>query len=357
MKTKSNLLLFLVITTILLTNSVTSGNAFADNNDDKKNKKTFEQMCAKKKGNEPDALFCRAILGLQHTTDSFFDVFTELRLVDTHLQNQIDSFFDIFVELDDVADKQCPQGQVATGTNLDGSLLCTDMTQNQDCDDGYYVSGIDDNGQIKCKPLPSGSSLSCGDGTLTPPEQCDDGNTDSGDGCSATCSVEEAQCTNGQSLPGSCLTGNVGICQFGTNSCINGQIICSPTVYPGSSAEICSDVLDNDCDGQVDELACTSSTNTCGDGTVTAPETCDDNNVTPGDGCDTACQVETGFSCDGNPSTCSAVCGDGMIAGTEQCDGTDFGGLTCGDFGPPLGSLRCTSSCTIITNSCYGIPL
>ena len=255
MKTKSNLLLFLVITTILLTSPLTSGTAFADNNDDKKNKKTFEQMCAKKKGNEPDALFCRAILGLQHTTDSFFDVFTELRLVDLHLQDQIDSFFDVFVELDDVADKQCPQGQVATGTNLDGSLLCTDITQNQDCDDGYYVSGIDDDGKIKCKPLPSDSNSVCGDNIITAPETCDDGNTANGDGCSAVC------------------------------------------------------------------------------------------------------QVDAGFSCVGNPSTCSAVCDDGIVAGAEQCDGTDFGGLTCEDFGHQFGSLHCTPSCTINANSCIGIPL
>ena len=246
-------ILFLVIATILLSSPLMSG-AFAD---DDKNKKTFEEMCAKKKGNSPDALFCQAILGLQQSTDSFFDVFTELRNMDTHLQTQIDSFFDIFVELDDVASQQCPQEQVATGTNLDGSLLCTDMTQNQDCDDGYYVSGIDNNGQIKCKPLSSGPSLVCGDGIVTAPETCDDGNTVSGDGCSATCSVEEAQCTDGQSLPGSCLTSYVGICQFGTNSCIDGQIICSPTVYPGGT-EICSDGLDNDCNGQVDEFTCTS---------------------------------------------------------------------------------------------------
>ena len=131
MSRQSNLFLVLAITTILLSSPLVSGTAFADSNDDKKKKKTFDEMCAKKKGNEPDALFCRAILGLQQSTNSFFDIFTELRLVDTNLQNQIDSFFDIFVELDNVSDQQCPPGQVAVGTNNDGSLKCADITQNQ----------------------------------------------------------------------------------------------------------------------------------------------------------------------------------------------------------------------------------
>ena len=33
---------------------------------------------------------------------------------------------------------------------------------------------------------------SCGDGTLSANERCDDGNTDNGDGCSSSCDVETA---------------------------------------------------------------------------------------------------------------------------------------------------------------------
>ena len=255
--------------------------AFAD--DDKK-KKTFEEMCAKKKGNSPDALFCQAILGLQQSTDSFFDIFTELRLVDTDLQNQIDSFFDIFVELDDVADIQCPQGQVATGTNLDGSLLCTDITQYQRCPQGQVVVGIDANGEIICEGIPSQPPV---DGT-----PCDDNDSNTindvylGGVCQGT--PLEIECTDGtpttEQFPGDCKEqvmcpdGNIGsipdnsdiplsecrvndyqgICSIGAWSCTNGVPICSPTVYPGASAEICFDGLDNDCNGQIDEPFCTS---------------------------------------------------------------------------------------------------
>lgn len=35
-----------------------------------------------------------------------------------------------------------------------------------------------------------GTGASCGDGAVEPPEQCDDGGTDDGDGCDADCRVE-----------------------------------------------------------------------------------------------------------------------------------------------------------------------
>ena len=46
-------------------------------------------------------------------------------------------------------------------------------------------------------PGPDGGTF-CGDGRVTPPEQCDDGNNLSGDGCSSTCTLEVmAGCGNG----------------------------------------------------------------------------------------------------------------------------------------------------------------
>lgn len=254
-KTKSNLLLFIVITTILLSSPLVSGDAFADKDDDKK-KKTFEQMCAKKKGNEPDALFCQAILGLQRNVTSFFDIFTELRTTDTNLQNQINSFFDIFVELDDVADKQCPSGQVATGTNLDGALICTDITQNQDCDDGFYVSGIDDNGKIKCKPLPSGSNFPiCGNGIVESPEQCDLGISNGGtSSCSATCTIETTDLCLGVN------TDDENQCTI--DACNSGTGTATHTNSPAGTA--CNTSGGDSCDGAgscVVSSACDADTN------------------------------------------------------------------------------------------------
>jgi cysteine-rich repeat protein len=95
----------------------------------------------------------------------------------------------------------------------------------------------------------------CGDGVVEGLEECDDGNTASGDGCSAHCTLE-------------------------------------------SSTELCADGMDNDLDGQVDcadsdclgDPACSSAT--CGNGVVEAGEQCDDGNATDGDGCSTTCLLE-----------------------------------------------------------------
>ena len=64
----------------------------------------------------------------------------------------------------------------------------------------------------------------------------------------------------------------------------------------------------------------------CGDGAVDAGENCDDENTADGDGCDGACAVEAGWSCTGEPSTCTmgeGECGDGAISSGEECDDDD----------------------------------
>ncbi len=42
----------------------------------------------------------------------------------------------------------------------------------------------------------------------------------------------------------------------------------------------------------------------CGDGDIGCDEGCDDSNTTNGDGCDENCDVESGYTCTGEPSTC-----------------------------------------------------
>jgi fibro-slime domain-containing protein len=114
----------------------------------------------------------------------------------------------------------------------------------------------------------------CGDGVLQAAalgEVCDDGNSQSGDGCSADCKTIEQNF--------SCLT-------------------------PGEKCV---------------------STVQCGDGKVTGTETCDDGNPDPKDGCDTSCQLEQGWLCPTPGDACvAAKCGDGIIAGVEQCEDNDL---------------------------------
>lgn len=108
---------------------------------------------------------------------------------------------------------------------------------------------------------------SCGDELLIKNlgEECDDGNADSGDGCSNVCKVESG---------------------FG---CAGTPTLCFAF---------------------------------CGDGIVTPVEQCDDGNTTGGDGCSAVCKKEFGYSCSSSPSFCEITpyCGDGIKASTEQCD-------------------------------------
>ncbi len=93
-------------------------------------------------------------------------------------------------------------------------------------------------------PLPPRSG--CGDGILLD-EACDDGDTQSGDGCSDSCAVES------------------GYTCYGTPS--RCQIL-------------------------------------CGDSVIASSESCDDGNSQGGDGCSASCRLEAGWSCTGVPSAC-----------------------------------------------------
>lgn len=136
----------------------------------------------------------------------------------------------------------------------------------------------------------------CGNGDRTADEACDDGNTESNDGCSADCKVVE---------PG---------------------FSCQPAGQP------CHRVA------------------RCGDGVVVPPELCDDRNTAAGDGCSATCKVEIGWKCSGSPSTCTpTTCGDGKIEGTESCEdgnGLPFDGCS-GDCRsePDCAGASCASKC------------
>ena len=71
----------------------------------------------------------------------------------------------------------------------------------------------------------------------------------------------------------------------------------------------------------------------CGNGIIEASETCDDGDTIDGDGCSSACQVEPGWSCEGEPSVCTlSCCGlyNNGYTGNTNCS-TD-GRLNLGDL-------------------------
>jgi uncharacterized delta-60 repeat protein len=144
----------------------------------------------------------------------------------------------------------------------------------------------------------------CGDGTQESPEECDDGNTVDGDGCSALCVTEfcgdgitnntDEECDDGDTV-------NDDAC---TNTC--SLPVCGDGIVNGTDE--CDD--DNLIDGDGCSAACQIEP-FCGDGTVDAGEDCDDGNNVDGDGCSSTCQTEV---------VQPPVCGDGVVEGTEQCD-------------------------------------
>ncbi|WP_053066238.1 amidohydrolase family protein [Archangium gephyra] len=151
----------------------------------------------------------------------------------------------------------------------------------------------------------------CGNSRLEGKEQCDDGNTANGDGCSKSCTTESAQavCGNGDKEVGeACDDGN----QVDGDGCQNNCSITTP-------------------DQEV--LA------VCGNGTREISEACDDGNKTDGDGCESTCVATrpAAEQCPGAASlpqpaageTCKVIAGTGtsrLYLGVVLMDGKTLAG-------------------------------
>ncbi len=156
----------------------------------------------------------------------------------------------------------------------------------------------------------------CGDGIIEPPEECDDGNTMSGDGCSASCTMEPWYVCPTPDEP----------CDY-TVVCGDGKVQGNEQCDDGNtvSGDGCSSTCQVEHGWQCPypDVRCVAKT--CGDGIVAGTEQCDDGNTVSGDGCSATCTLEPGFACvnEGTPpvSVChKTVCGDGIKEGFEQCD-------------------------------------
>ena len=158
----------------------------------------------------------------------------------------------------------------------------------------------------------------CGNGIVDPGEQCDDGNTTSGDCCSATCQAENLGST----------TCGVGACERTVPRCVNGI---SQACVPGTPAPETCNGIDDDCDGQIDQGlgsttcgvgACTRTVQNCVNG---VPQTCTPG--TPGvegPAGSPSCNNGIDDDCDGltdaSDPGCQLACGNGVLDPGEQCD-------------------------------------
>ncbi len=147
---------------------------------------------------------------------------------------------------------------------------------------------------------PAGAAT-CGNATVETGEECDDGNTTAGDGCSATCTNEGGpNCGNGAVDPG--------------EECDDGN---------KTSGDGCSSACKTEGGGP-----------NCGNGKLDTGEECDDGNKTNGDGCEANCKktptAET--VCKTIPpiasGTCAVTAGSAakLISGTVLTPGMIFRG-------------------------------
>jgi len=186
----------------------------------------------------------------------------------------------------------------------------------------------------------------CGDGKVNQPsEECDDGNTLPGDGCSGACTKED-----------------YSVCPPAGGECMS-TIKCGDGVI--EAAEACDDGNEQDGDGcssdcllkdplydcSVVNMACVNTV-VCGDSQVTGDEVCDDANKLSGDGCSADCRiVEPNFIC-GKPGKGSChkavipICGDGVLDPGEDCDDGNTSATADG----------CSATCTVDGNGACPTP-
>jgi len=152
----------------------------------------------------------------------------------------------------------------------------------------------------------------CGDGVVERSEQCDDGNTVNGDGCSRLCQIEANWDCPTEGKP----------CKY-VGNCGSGVLTSNKACDDGNS--VSGDGCSSDCKtvetGYICRVPGKPCSTRCGDGIMKGFETCDDGNTASGDGCSATCKIEPGFDCTGSPSTCHpTVCGNGKKEAGETCD-------------------------------------
>jgi len=197
--------------------------------------------------------------------------------------------------------------------------------------------------QLALKPF-------CGDKVIERGEECDDGNYQDGDGCTADCQTEVG-CGNGYLDVDTDANGLSWTEECDDDNVVDGDG-CSSTCHLEGNQPVCGNgvvEMGETCDPKAPRWldgGCTADCQRedgCGNGTTEGDEQCDDGNAVSGDGCDQDCHLE--FVCGNNvceagnhetcemcPSDCCSACGDGILdeVGGETCDdGNNVSGDGC----------------------------
>ncbi len=180
----------------------------------------------------------------------------------------------------------------------------------------------------------------CGNGTLVDEEECDDGNTKPGDGCSPQCVTEQFfDCPEpGKPCVSTIVCGDQEVA--GIEACDDGNANsgdgCSGDCLTVEAGFTCPTAggLGGPCEAVVEER--------CGDGRLAFGEGCDDGNDVDDDGCSNQCVVAEGYDCPQPGQRCQLIrwCGDGYQTGSEDCDDGSADGV-------PVGGDGCSAECTV----------
>jgi fibro-slime domain-containing protein len=242
----------------------------------------------------------------------------------------------------------------------------------ENCDDGNTADGDGCSSGCVSEPHwtcpPAGGKcvhdVVCGDGMIEGTEACDDGNTTAGDGCAADCTLECGwECPGGTACRAAkCGDGKVAgkeQCDDGNNTDGDGCAAdCTLESKPVAVAEgwICtspSAAAVGTADGGAPATCkgpTTCTTTVCGNGKVEGSEQCDDGNTVTGDGCSPFCRLEP--KCPATGGGCSSLCGDGLLLPADLLDPTncDDGNTVSGD--------GCSSTCKVEPGfNCTGISV
>ena len=259
-----------------------------------------------------------------------------------------------------VRDVACGDGVVNVGESCDDGNTDDGDACLTSCDFARCGDGVVWRARELCDPGPNPPDAggtcnanctvpSCGNGSVEPPERCDDGNRDDEDACSTRC------------LPASC---GDGLLQRGVEQCDDGnasnQDACLETCKLARCGDAFVELGVEPCDdgNTIETDACLTGciSARCGDGLVwSGVEACDDANADEGDLCISNCQLarcgdgflergveacDDGNADDGDACVARCVparCGDGFVqAGVEACDDGNLVDLD-----------DCTNRCTL----------